>query len=252
MADDDQPPLILVDDRQSMPLDVDGLIALARECLVGEGVADSELSVSFVTEEEMADLHLRYMDEEGPTDVLSFPQDDDGDQEAEAPRRRRDRARRRRPQQPRTTSLPSSGCCSCTGSCTCSGTTTTTRSSAPRCGPGRSDTPGWTPDGLALGPRRLPRDPRLDPGDRRGLAHAHDAGARAGARRGGPAQRRRARTHRGRAAPVPERDLPHSDAVPERLGDHRGDHRRADLRRPRASRSSPSSSRSCTSCSSRR
>ena len=43
----------------------------------GRKAADSELSVSFVTEDEMADLHLRYMKEEGPTDVLSFPQDDD-------------------------------------------------------------------------------------------------------------------------------------------------------------------------------
>jgi probable rRNA maturation factor len=83
MADDDQPPLVLVDDRQSTPLDTDGLVALARECLVGEGAPNSELSVSFVTDEEMAELHLRYMNEEGPTDVLSFPQDDD---EGEGPR----------------------------------------------------------------------------------------------------------------------------------------------------------------------
>jgi probable rRNA maturation factor len=73
----------LVDDRQSMPVDIEGLVSLAREALFGEGAADSELSVSFVTEEEMADLHLRYMEEEGPTDVLSFPQDDDA---SEAPR----------------------------------------------------------------------------------------------------------------------------------------------------------------------
>ena len=77
MADDDQPPLILFDDRQSIPVDTDGLVALAREVLIGEGAANAELSVSFVTEDEMADLHRRYMDEEGPTDVLSFPQDDD-------------------------------------------------------------------------------------------------------------------------------------------------------------------------------
>ena len=45
---------------------------------MGEGVERSELSVSFVTEEEIANLHERYMREEGPTDVLSFPLDDDG------------------------------------------------------------------------------------------------------------------------------------------------------------------------------
>ncbi len=77
MADDDQPPLILVDDRQSSPVDIDELIALARACLTGEGVSHSELSLSFVTEGEIADLHERYMGESGPTDVLSFPLDED-------------------------------------------------------------------------------------------------------------------------------------------------------------------------------
>ena len=78
MADDDQPPLILFDDRQSEPVDVEDLRALARSCLMGEGAERSELSMSFVTEEEIADLHERYMREQGPTDVLSFPLDDDG------------------------------------------------------------------------------------------------------------------------------------------------------------------------------
>ncbi len=76
MADDDQPPLILFDDRQSEPVDTDDLRALAISVLVGEDVGRSELSVSFVTEEEIAGLHERYMHEDGPTDVLSFPLDD--------------------------------------------------------------------------------------------------------------------------------------------------------------------------------
>jgi probable rRNA maturation factor len=79
MADEDQPPLILFDDRQSQPVDVDDLRALARLCLAGEGAEQSELSVSFVTEEEIADLHERYMHEEGPTDVLSFPLDEEAE-----------------------------------------------------------------------------------------------------------------------------------------------------------------------------
>jgi probable rRNA maturation factor len=77
MADDDQPPLIAIDDRQTDAVDVEGLRALARECLVGEGVVDAELSISFVTEEEIADLHRRYLQQDGPTDVLSFPLDDE-------------------------------------------------------------------------------------------------------------------------------------------------------------------------------
>jgi probable rRNA maturation factor len=81
MADDGHSPRILVDDRQDATLDVDGLVALAREVLLGEGVSRAELSVSFVAEDEMADLHRRYLGEEGATDVLSFPfgeADEDG------------------------------------------------------------------------------------------------------------------------------------------------------------------------------
>jgi len=77
MADDDQPPLIAIDDRQTDAVDIEGLRALARECLVGEGVVDAELSISFVTEDEIADLHRRYLEQDGPTDVLSFPLDDE-------------------------------------------------------------------------------------------------------------------------------------------------------------------------------
>jgi probable rRNA maturation factor len=77
MADDDQPPLIAIDDRQTDAVDIEGLRALARACLVGEGVVDAELSISFVTEDEIADLHRRYLQEDGPTDVLSFPLDDE-------------------------------------------------------------------------------------------------------------------------------------------------------------------------------
>jgi probable rRNA maturation factor len=36
----------------------------------------AELSILFVTSEAMAELHERWMDEPGPTDVLSFPMDE--------------------------------------------------------------------------------------------------------------------------------------------------------------------------------
>jgi probable rRNA maturation factor len=68
---------VLVDDRQDLAVDTDAVVDLALRCLRGEGAA-GELSLSFVTLGEMADLHERYMHEEGPTDVLSFPQDEDG------------------------------------------------------------------------------------------------------------------------------------------------------------------------------
>ena len=79
MSDDDQPPRILVSDRQSELVDRDGLVELARATLEAEGEPRSELSVSFVTAEEMADLHRTYLAGEGPTDVLSFPLDELGE-----------------------------------------------------------------------------------------------------------------------------------------------------------------------------
>jgi probable rRNA maturation factor len=77
MADDDQPPLIALDDRQDADVDLEGLMTLARATLLGEGIADAELSISFVTEDEIAGLRERYLHEAGPTDVLSFPLDDE-------------------------------------------------------------------------------------------------------------------------------------------------------------------------------
>lgn len=37
---------------------------------------DSELAIQFVNEDTMTTLHIQWMDEPGPTDVLSFPMDE--------------------------------------------------------------------------------------------------------------------------------------------------------------------------------
>ncbi len=76
MDDDDPAPTVLISDRQTAPVDAAGLADLARATLVEEGLADAELSLSFVDEREIAELHERYLEEPGPTDVLSFPLDD--------------------------------------------------------------------------------------------------------------------------------------------------------------------------------
>jgi probable rRNA maturation factor len=70
-------PAILISDRQESTLDLDRLIRLASDTLMREGLTRVELSVSFVDEDEIADLHERYLHEPGPTDVLSFPLDPD-------------------------------------------------------------------------------------------------------------------------------------------------------------------------------
>jgi probable rRNA maturation factor len=69
-------PAVLVSNRQDLPVDEAALVTLAVATLAAEGVT-RELSVSFVDEPEIEDLHARYMDEPGATDVLSFGQDDD-------------------------------------------------------------------------------------------------------------------------------------------------------------------------------
>jgi probable rRNA maturation factor len=72
-------PAVLVSDRQGTAVDVDGLAELAQRTLRAEGIADAELSLSFVDEAEIEDLHVRYLHEPGPTDVLSFPLDGEDD-----------------------------------------------------------------------------------------------------------------------------------------------------------------------------
>ena len=82
MSDDGGHPAILISNRQSADLDEAALSTLARETLLGEGHELVELSVSFVEEREMAELHERYMGEPGSTDVLTFPlEDEDRDEE---------------------------------------------------------------------------------------------------------------------------------------------------------------------------
>jgi rRNA maturation RNase YbeY len=77
MSDDPGQPQILVSDRQTLPVDEAGLVELARTTLLGEGLLAVELSVSFVDDAEMEELHVRYLNEAGPTDVLSFPLDEE-------------------------------------------------------------------------------------------------------------------------------------------------------------------------------
>jgi probable rRNA maturation factor len=65
------------DEQHAAPVDVDRWVALAQDVLTAEGVeGDVELSLLFVDEATIAELNARFMDAEGPTDVLAFPIDD--------------------------------------------------------------------------------------------------------------------------------------------------------------------------------
>jgi probable rRNA maturation factor len=77
VSDDPSKPTVVLSDRQDLPVAVEPLVELAAATLRAEGSSHVELSISLVRGDEMADLHLRYLGEPGPTDVLSFPQEDD-------------------------------------------------------------------------------------------------------------------------------------------------------------------------------
>ncbi|HVX19409.1 MAG TPA: rRNA maturation RNase YbeY [Acidimicrobiales bacterium] len=70
---------VFVADEQSVhAIDVQRWGDLARNVLLAEGIrGDAELSLLFVSHDTMADLNARFMDGEGPTDVLSFPIEED-------------------------------------------------------------------------------------------------------------------------------------------------------------------------------
>lgn len=68
---------IEIANESGIPADEAGLVAVAAHVL---GALDinplADLSLLLVTEEHMATLHQRWMDESGPTDVLAFPMDE--------------------------------------------------------------------------------------------------------------------------------------------------------------------------------
>jgi probable rRNA maturation factor len=71
------------DEQHAAPVDVERWVELARNVLVAEGVSgDAELSLLFVDEPTISGLNRRFMDADGPTDVLAFPLDDPVDEAA--------------------------------------------------------------------------------------------------------------------------------------------------------------------------
>ena len=61
----------------SAEVDVESLVAQGEWLIAALGLhSECELSVALVDAHRMEQLHLEWMDESGPTDVLSFPMDD--------------------------------------------------------------------------------------------------------------------------------------------------------------------------------
>ncbi|RZS89729.1 putative rRNA maturation factor [Motilibacter rhizosphaerae] len=68
---------IEVNNESGVALDEERLVALARATLDRLRIHPlAELSVAVVDERAMEDLHVRFMDLPGPTDVMSFPMDE--------------------------------------------------------------------------------------------------------------------------------------------------------------------------------
>lgn len=68
---------IEIANESGVTVDSDAILAVARHTLDEMGVNPlAELSVLLVDAEYMAELNHRWMDHEGPTDVLAFPMDE--------------------------------------------------------------------------------------------------------------------------------------------------------------------------------
>ena len=66
-----------VDEQSEHPVDLARWVDLASNALRDSGVrGEAEMSLLFVTEDVMTELNKRFMDADGPTDVLAFPIDD--------------------------------------------------------------------------------------------------------------------------------------------------------------------------------
>ncbi|MEF2976519.1 rRNA maturation RNase YbeY [Subtercola sp. YIM 133946] len=79
---------IEVNNESSIPVDEQALLRLSTYALDQLHVhPDAELAIVLVDEAAMEQLHVQWMDEPGPTDVLSFPMDElrPGTEEAPTP-----------------------------------------------------------------------------------------------------------------------------------------------------------------------
>ncbi|HZP28616.1 MAG TPA: rRNA maturation RNase YbeY [Acidimicrobiia bacterium] len=66
------------DEQLDIPVDVLRWVRLAELVLTEERVPpDAQMSVLFVDEQTIADLNARFLDGDGPTDVLAFPLDEE-------------------------------------------------------------------------------------------------------------------------------------------------------------------------------
>jgi probable rRNA maturation factor len=72
------PTVFAADEQAEVDVDLNGLVRLAQDVLAAENVrGDCELALTFVDETTMGELNKEFLGEDGPTDVLAFPIDDE-------------------------------------------------------------------------------------------------------------------------------------------------------------------------------
>ena len=78
--------VFVADEQTAEPVDGLRWLRLAESVLDAEGVkGDAELSMLFVDEQSMSDLHQRFLGKDGPTDVLAFPIDEEPPESGRSP-----------------------------------------------------------------------------------------------------------------------------------------------------------------------
>lgn len=59
--------------QELVPLEYQRLKECARVVLAGEGITDAKVTLAFVDDATIAGLNKRFLDHDGPTDVITFP-----------------------------------------------------------------------------------------------------------------------------------------------------------------------------------
>lgn len=59
--------------QELVPLEFQRLKECARTVFVGEGIRDAKVTLAFVDDATIAGLNKRFLDHDGPTDVITFP-----------------------------------------------------------------------------------------------------------------------------------------------------------------------------------
>ena len=78
--------VFVANEQADHPVDTARWQLLAEQVLDAVGIrGDAELSLLFVDEDVIADLNKRFLGKDGPTDVLSFPIDDDAVERGRSP-----------------------------------------------------------------------------------------------------------------------------------------------------------------------